>query len=74
MSDKESSSLKSYVDSATGAAQSALGSLTGNTENQVRFHGFHTRSVYQLQIRGSHSCTQDFTMTANHLCLLIVQY
>ncbi|KAI9844678.1 MAG: hypothetical protein M1837_005420 [Sclerophora amabilis] len=31
----QDSTLKSYVDSATGAAQSALGSLTGNTTDKV---------------------------------------
>lgn len=31
-----SSTLKSYVDSATGAAQSALGNLTGNTGDQAQ--------------------------------------
>jgi hypothetical protein len=39
MSDKNAappSTLQSYVDSATGAVQSALGSLTGNTADQVR--------------------------------------
>lgn len=36
MSDKESSTAKSYLDSAVGAAQSAFGNLTGNTEDQVR--------------------------------------
>ncbi|KAK3178548.1 hypothetical protein OEA41_000685 [Lepraria neglecta] len=35
MSDNQSSSLKSYVDSAVGAGQSALGSLTGNTGHQA---------------------------------------
>lgn len=35
MSDNQSSSLKSYVDSATGAVQSGIGSLTGNTADQV---------------------------------------
>ena len=29
------STLKSYVDSATGAVQNALGSLTGNTSDQT---------------------------------------
>ena len=37
MSNDNTSTLKSYVDSATGAAQSAIGSLTGNTSDQVRF-------------------------------------
>lgn len=35
MSDNQSSSLKSYIDSATGTVQSTLGSLTGNTSDQV---------------------------------------
>jgi uncharacterized protein YjbJ (UPF0337 family) len=36
MSDKNTSTLKSYVDSATGAVQSAIGSLTGTTGDQVK--------------------------------------
>uniref|UniRef100_A0A1Y1N9Y6 CsbD-like domain-containing protein n=1 Tax=Photinus pyralis TaxID=7054 RepID=A0A1Y1N9Y6_PHOPY len=36
MSDKAPSTLQSYVDSATGAVQSALGSLTGNTGDQAK--------------------------------------
>lgn len=35
MSDKDTSTLQSYIDSATGAVQSALGSLTGSTSDQV---------------------------------------
>ena len=35
MSDNQSSSLKSYIDSATGTVQSTLGSLTGNSADQV---------------------------------------
>ena len=35
MSDNQSSTLKSYIDSATGTVQSTLGSLTGNTGDQV---------------------------------------
>lgn len=40
MSDNQSSTLKSYVDSATGTVQSALGSLTGNTGDQVSTSAF----------------------------------
>ncbi|MCJ1272296.1 hypothetical protein MMC21_000082 [Puttea exsequens] len=36
MSDNQSSSLKSAADAVTGAAQSAYGSVTGNTEHQVK--------------------------------------
>lgn len=35
MSDSNTSTLQSYMDSATGAAQSALGSVTGNKMHQV---------------------------------------
>jgi len=35
MSDKDTSTLQSYIDSATGAVQSALGSITGSTEHQA---------------------------------------
>lgn len=34
MSDKNTSTLQSYIDSASGAVQSALGSLTGSTVDQ----------------------------------------
>ena len=34
MSDKNTSTLQSYVDSATGAVQSTIGSLTGNASDQ----------------------------------------
>lgn len=33
----DSSTLKSYVDSAIGTAQSAIGSVTGNPADQVHF-------------------------------------
>lgn len=36
MADNQSSTLKSYVDSATGAVQNALGNLTGNTDDQAQ--------------------------------------
>jgi len=34
MSDKETSTLQSYIDSATGTVQSAIGALTGSTADQ----------------------------------------
>jgi hypothetical protein len=37
MADKNTSTLQSYVDSAVGAVQNAVGSLTGNTTDQVSF-------------------------------------
>ena len=41
MTDNQSSTLKSYVDSATGTVQSTLGSLTGSTGDQVSTIVFH---------------------------------
>lgn len=35
----QTSTLQSYVDQATGAVQSALGSLTGSTADKVCFLG-----------------------------------
>ena len=35
MGDKNTSTLQSYLDQASGMAQSALGSLTGNTADKV---------------------------------------
>lgn len=48
MSDNQSSTLKGYVDSATGAAQSAFGSLTGNTGDQVSIAIFRILDDYHL--------------------------
>jgi uncharacterized protein YjbJ (UPF0337 family) len=35
MSDKNTSTLQSYMDSASGAVQSVIGNITGNTSDQV---------------------------------------
>ena len=37
MADNNSSTVKSYVDSATGLAQRAVGTVTGSSSTQVRF-------------------------------------
>lgn len=36
MSDKNTSTLQSYVDSAVGGVQAVIGSITGNASDQVR--------------------------------------
>ena len=56
MSDNQSSSLKSYIDSATGTVQSALGSLTGNTGDQVSIIVFHVPEDYHLRYCNSFAC------------------
>ena len=48
MTDNQSSTLKSYVDSATGTVQSTLGSLTGNTGDQVSLTVFHPLLRFRL--------------------------
>lgn len=70
MSDNQSSTLKSYVDSATGTVQSALGSLTGNTGDQVStfvseyfHHGYYTPPAYDPR------CSQQYCLSS--LCLAV---
>ncbi|KAI9680620.1 MAG: hypothetical protein M1817_004060 [Caeruleum heppii] len=53
MTDNNSSTLKSYVDSATGAAQSVLGSVTGNTADKAQ--GENTRDRAQAEHDASHA-------------------
>ena len=45
MSDKDSSTAKSYLDSAIAQGQSALGSLTGSTGDKVSPIHLNTRKV-----------------------------
>jgi uncharacterized protein YjbJ (UPF0337 family) len=47
------STLKSYVDSATGAIQNAIGSLTGNTADQVK--GDAKQQKAQVEHDASHA-------------------
>jgi hypothetical protein len=44
MSDKNTSTLQSYIDSASGAVQSAIGSLTGDASDQVCLHLLSTHA------------------------------
>ena len=50
MTDNHSSTLQSYVDSATGTFQSTLGSLTGNTGDQVSTVLFHLILCFHLAV------------------------
>ncbi|KAK1971700.1 hypothetical protein LY78DRAFT_665888 [Colletotrichum sublineola] len=58
------STLKSYVDSATGAAQNMLGSLTGNTTDQNK--GEVKQNKAQVEHDASHATAKlpGFTATA----------
>ncbi|KAK2065212.1 hypothetical protein LY76DRAFT_586506 [Colletotrichum caudatum] len=58
------STLKSYVDSATGAAQNMLGSLTGNTTDQTK--GEAKQNKAQVEHDASHATAKlpGFTATA----------
>jgi len=53
MSDKNTSTLQSYIDSATGTVQAALGSLTGNTSDQNA--GDAKKSKAELENDASHA-------------------
>lgn len=53
MSDKNTSTLQSYIDSASGAVQSALGSLTGSTADQNA--GEAKKSKADLENEASHA-------------------
>jgi len=53
MSDKNTSTLQSYIDSATGAAQSVLGAVTGSTADQQA--GENKQDKAQLENDASHA-------------------
>jgi len=53
MSDKDTSTLQSYIDSASGAAQSVLGSLTGSTADKNA--GAQKQDIAQAENDASHA-------------------
>ncbi len=53
MSNKDTSTLQSYIDSASGAVQSALGSLTGSNADQQQ--GEAKKDKAQLENDASHA-------------------
>ncbi|KAK5116982.1 hypothetical protein LTR62_006703 [Meristemomyces frigidus] len=55
MSDKNTSTLQSYIDSATGAAQSVLGSITGSTADKAQ--GENKKDVAEAKNEASHAGT-----------------
>jgi len=63
MSDKNTSTLQSYVDSATGAVQSALGSLTGSTADQNA--GEAKKSKAELENEASHATAKIGNLSAS---------
>jgi len=64
-SNKNTSTLQSYVDSAVGAAQNALGNLTGSTGDQVE--GQARQNKGQVEHDASHATLKGpgFTATAD---------
>lgn len=70
MSDKNTSTLQSYVDSATGAAQSALGSIIGSNADKVCIPGFlaqHRPAANILQNAGEQKKAEaDVKNDASH--------
>jgi len=63
MSDKNTSTLQSYVDSATGAVQSALGSLTGSTADQNA--GEAKKNKGELENDASHAAVKVGNLSAS---------
>lgn len=51
MSDKNTSTLQSYVDSASGAVQSAIGSLAGKASDQVCFPHLHLPPSFHIRFK-----------------------
>lgn len=63
MSDKNTSTLQSYIDGATGAVQSALGSLTGNTSQEGA--GEAKKDKASLENDASHATAKIGNLTAS---------
>jgi len=63
MSDKNTSTLQSYIDGATGAVQSAIGSLTGNASDQNA--GEAKKDKAQFENDASHATAKVGNLTAS---------
>jgi len=63
MSDENTSTLQSYIDTATGAVQSAVGSLTGNTSQEGQ--GEAKKDKGQLENDASHATAKIGNLTAS---------
>jgi uncharacterized protein YjbJ (UPF0337 family) len=63
MSDKNTSTLQSYIDGATGAVQSAIGSLTGNTSQEGQ--GEAKKDKAQFENEASHATAKIGNFTAS---------
>jgi len=63
MSDKDTSTLQSYIDSATGAVHSAIGSLTGSNADQAA--GQNKQDKAQAEHEASHAAAKIGPYTAS---------
>jgi len=63
MSDKNTSTVQSYIDSATGAVQSAYGALTGSAEDQDK--GTAKQDRGELEHDASHATAKVGSYTAS---------
>ncbi|CZR53003.1 probable mismatched base pair and cruciform DNA recognition protein [Phialocephala subalpina] len=63
MSDKNTSTLQSYIDGATGAVQSAIGSLTNNTSQEST--GEAKKDKASLENDASHATAKVGNLTAS---------
>lgn len=66
MTDKQApSTLQSYVDSASGAVQSAIGSLTGNTGDEVKGDAKQEAAKAEHLASQAHAKVGGTTITAD---------
>lgn len=65
MSDKNTSTLQSYVDSATGAAQSLVGSITGSTGDQNQGEAKKDKAQVEHDASQATAKLPGFTATAS---------
>ncbi|KAH8808034.1 hypothetical protein F5884DRAFT_790792 [Xylogone sp. PMI_703] len=63
MADKQTSTLQSYVDSATGAVQAAIGNLTGSNADQQA--GYEKKDKAQAEHEASHATAKVGNLTAS---------
>ncbi|KIN05692.1 hypothetical protein OIDMADRAFT_16937 [Oidiodendron maius Zn] len=63
MSDKDTSTLQSYIDSATGAVQSAIGSITGSNADQTA--GQEKQDKAKAEQEASHTAAKLGPYTAS---------
>ncbi|KAI9709826.1 MAG: hypothetical protein M1812_007618 [Candelaria pacifica] len=65
MTDKNTSTLQSYVDSATGAVQSAFGSVTGNTADKAQAQSTKDKAAAEKEASHATAKVGPFNMSSS---------